>query len=958
MVKTRFLSATSLVLATLLLVFIYSSRSGSTAQLRRVTNTSGEVLNLNPSLSGDGLVAAFESTANLTGASGGNVFRAIRADLSSDPVVFTQISMSRAVTPAVSQDGSRITFASNEDPLGTNPDRNSEIFLFNGSKLQQITRTTPDDPTTRIRDGCLQPSITDDGRIIAFASNRNLTGQNADLNFEVFIFDVVANLFTQLTHSVEIIGSTGAKISGDGSRVAFIRDHSQGDAISVDLVIHECATGANIVAAANRVSLSMTYGRAISDEGSRIVFADQIAPNQSEVFLFDARTRSTRQVTSLGARAGDVPLHATISGDGKRITFATRRNPLGANGDRSVELFLHDLPSDHLVQITSAPAQATAEVVSSLNDDGSVAVFSFPRVLSGPVSSNDLANNSEIYTCRTDPRPAFGTLTMLNAASLETESSDNRAVAPESIAVAKGSALANQTEQAKRSVQGVFPLELAGTTVAVNGRLARLLFVSPDEVHFVVPPETEIGSAEVVITNVDGFPSKTNVSTLVTAPGLFTLDGDGSGEGVILNADTLVASPFDPTNGQLRLIIFATGTRGGAQLSVTTSKRVLTFESQHRSLELPGLDEIHVLVPSDLRGAGTLRLTIAANNRRSNPVDITFSGSPIPSPSPSPSPSPTPSPSATPSPSPSPQPSPSPTPTPLPSPTPAPSPSPTPIPSPSPSPGAGIVISQVYGGGGNSGAPFRNDFIEIFNAGEIALSLAGWSVQYATATGTSWSVTGLTPVSLAPGQYYLIQEATGGNSGLSLPAPDISGNIAMAATAGKVALVNTTAALTGACPSNNTIVDLVGYGTTASCFRGNGPTPAPSNTTSVLRKANGCTDTRNNSSDFATGPPTPRNTMSALNLCTSITSSKLVWGIPTLSGCAALLAVRLALPTSSLNLLREAEPRAARSSAAARKAGRLSPRIDTKVSRVATKIVSLNSQRMYIPAPTETARGP
>jgi hypothetical protein len=265
----------------------------------------------------------------------------------------------------------------------------------------------------------------------------------------------------------------------------------------------------------------------------------------------------------------------------------------------------------------------------------------------------------------------------------------------------------------------------------------------------------------------------------------------------------------------------------------------------------------------------------------------------------------------------------------------------------------------VYGGGGNSGAPFRNDFIEIFNAGEIAISLAGWSVQYATATGTSWSVTSLTSLSLAPGQYYLVQEASGGNSGLPLPAPDTTGNIAMAATAGKVALVNTTVALTGACPSSNAIADLVGYGNTASCFQG-APTPAPSNTSSVLRKANGCTDTRNNASDFATGPPTPRNTTSALNLCTSITGQKLVWCIPTLSSCASLLAVsgyavllavRLALPTSSRTLLREAEPRATRHSDAGRKAGRLSARDDIK-------LISLNSQRMYIRRPTRTARGP
>ena len=61
-----------------------------------------------------------------------------------------------------------------------------------------------------------------------------------------------------------------------------------------------------------------------------------------------------------------------------------------------------------------------------------------------------------------------------------------------------------------------------------------------------------------------------------------------------------------------------------------------------------------------------------------------------------------------------------------------------------------IVISEVYGGGGNSGATLTNDFIELFNRGSSAVSLNGWSVQYASTIGTTWSRTNLTNVTLAP----------------------------------------------------------------------------------------------------------------------------------------------------------------------------------------------------------------
>ena len=103
---------------------------------------------------------------------------------------------------------------------------------------------------------------------------------------------------------------------------------------------------------------------------------------------------------------------------------------------------------------------------------------------------------------------------------------------------------------------------------------------------------------------------------------------------------------------------------------------------------------------------------------------------------------------------------------------------------------AQVLISQVYGGGGNSGAPYRNDFIELFNAGNATVDLSGWSVQYASSSGTSWQTTALSG-NIAPGQYLLVQEAAGANAlATPLPTPDATGSIAMSASSGKVALRN------------------------------------------------------------------------------------------------------------------------------------------------------------------------
>ncbi len=151
-----------------------------------------------------------------------------------------------------------------------------------------------------------------------------------------------------------------------------------------------------------------------------------------------------------------------------------------------------------------------------------------------------------------------------------------------------------------------------------------------------------------------------------------------------------------------------------------------------------------------------------------------------------------------------------------------------------------LVISEVYGGGGNTGATLKNDFIELYNPTGTIISLAGWSVQYASATGTTWQVTNLFG-SIAAKGFYLVQQAQGSGGTVNLPAPDATGTIAMSATAGKIALCNSTTALSGSNPISTAIIDLVGFGTTANGFEG-AASAAPSSTTSIERKAKATSD--------------------------------------------------------------------------------------------------------------------
>jgi hypothetical protein len=193
-----------------------------------------------------------------------------------------------------------------------------------------------------------------------------------------------------------------------------------------------------------------------------------------------------------------------------------------------------------------------------------------------------------------------------------------------------------------------------------------------------------------------------------------------------------------------------------------------------------------------------------------------------------------------------------------------------------PAPGsAHLVISQIYGAGGNNNAALKNDYIEIFNPTSAAVALSGLSVQYASSAGTSWSNTTALPAkTLQPGQYFLISEFSGGANGSALPAADATGTINMSGTAGKVALVKGTAVLpASASPTSENVIDWVAFGTGATPAEGGAPTATLSPTTAAFR-TDACVDTNNNGKDFTVMTVAPRNTSTPLHSCiTDVTAS-------------------------------------------------------------------------------------
>jgi hypothetical protein len=184
-----------------------------------------------------------------------------------------------------------------------------------------------------------------------------------------------------------------------------------------------------------------------------------------------------------------------------------------------------------------------------------------------------------------------------------------------------------------------------------------------------------------------------------------------------------------------------------------------------------------------------------------------------------------------------------------------------------------VVVSQVYAGGGNAGAPFANDFVELFNRGSTAIDVSGWTIQYASAAGSSWQATPLTG-SIGPGRHYLVQLASAGAVGASLPTPDATGTSNLAVSGGKVAVVRDATplacgAVAGSCSAVGSVADLVGYGSAAD-YEGSGAASGLDNTTAAARAGDGCTDADDNAADFTAAAPSPRNASAAATSCGAV----------------------------------------------------------------------------------------
>lgn len=192
-----------------------------------------------------------------------------------------------------------------------------------------------------------------------------------------------------------------------------------------------------------------------------------------------------------------------------------------------------------------------------------------------------------------------------------------------------------------------------------------------------------------------------------------------------------------------------------------------------------------------------------------------------------------------------------------------------------PAPGD-VVFSQIYSQGGAPGSAYRDNFLELFNRSNNPVDISGLPFRMTSDTGQfilGVSFRSSNGLIIQPGGYLLIQFETGGTGGAPLPIADlfvpIFSQFSFGLTPSGKAALTTPGSLSGCAFPIPGVIDFVGYGSTANCFEGTGPTATLTETTAAVRKSSGCNDTDNNQNDFFASAPNPRNRFWSRHPCSA-----------------------------------------------------------------------------------------
>ena len=347
------------------------------------TGTEGNGASYDVSISPDGRYVAFESTAsNLVDGDTNAISDVFVKDTQTNQT--TRLSTSSTGTEgnsgsydmSISSNGRYVAFESNATNLVDGDTNAKEDVFVKDTQANQTTRLSTSSTGTEGNDDCYDPSMSANGRYVAFESNAtNLVGGDTNAVRDVFVKDIQTNQTTRIsTSSTGTEGNSGSydmSISSNGRYVAFESDASNlvdGDTnAKSDIFIKDTQTNQT-----TRVSTSSagTEGNndsadpSISSSGRYVAFQSTAANlvdgdtnAKEDVFIKDTQTNQTTRIStsSAGTEGNNDSYDMSISSNGRYVAFESNATNL-VDGDTNAkeDIFVKDTQTNQTTRLSTS----------------------------------------------------------------------------------------------------------------------------------------------------------------------------------------------------------------------------------------------------------------------------------------------------------------------------------------------------------------------------------------------------------------------------------------------------------------------------------------------------------------------------------------------------------------------------------------------------------------------------
>ena len=497
--------------------------------------------------------------------------------------------------------------------------------------------------------------------VVSIASDHNPATAGQPVTFTVAVTPAAGNIApigsVQLSIDGASFGSaplvSGAAGFAAASAGMAVGSHTITAGYSGDAVYPSASATLLQVVTRSIASLTLSSSIAATVYGQPVTFSARVAAASGTVQFSDASTAigsapivsGTAALTLSTLAAGTHSISALCAGDAG--TGAASSTPLPFTVSKAQTATLLGSSGSMLTATVAAiaPGAGTPSGTVKFLDASNNSLFSSPALTGGTAIASQPATADAIVAVYSGDAnfaaSASAALTPLAAANAASFAADS--FAPDEIVTLFGTNLSATTVA---STANPAP-SLGGATASVTDstgvrRAANLMFVSPAQASMVMPAAAPAGAAVIAITNAAGTTFSTAVSMAAVAPGLFTADGSGKGapvgQTIRVHPDSSQDAPQDLAAGPIDLggatdavylLLYGTGLRhqttataAFACSTCTSGDLPLAFAGAQPSIA--GLDQVNLLLPQSLRGAGPVTLVLTVDGVTSNPVTLVF----------------------------------------------------------------------------------------------------------------------------------------------------------------------------------------------------------------------------------------------------------------------------------------------------------------------------------------------